>query len=142
MGMFDYVHCDVPLPDGWVGKAMQTKDFGRTMAKITITESGRLVTDQRDWWRSDDPEPVDLQFHGVFRFYGCGATVKDWHEYLAKFTDGQLVGIEVDPASAIEAASAGETADAGSTEGESAAAESRDAHTSSAELYFSKGGVK
>lgn len=45
-------------------------------------------------------------------------------------------------ASAIEAPSGGETADAGSTEGESAAAESRDANTSSAELYFSKGGVK
>lgn len=46
------------------------------------------------------------------------------------------------PASAIEAPSGGETADAGSTEGKSAAAESRDAQNSSAELYFSKGGVK
>lgn len=98
MGMFDNVRCEVALPDGFEGRGLQTKDFGCTMATITITEDGRLVTDQRDWWREDEAEPLDLQFHGYFRFYGSeGRHATDtwkWHEYRAKFTDGRMVGIE------------------------------------------------
>jgi hypothetical protein len=46
----------------------------------------------------------DSNFHGVMRFYSyegdpnADVPISDrWHEYLAKFTDGQLVGIESVP---------------------------------------------
>jgi hypothetical protein len=48
MGMFDYVRCGVPLPDGFEGE-LQSKDFDCAMSTI---EGDRLFwIDQR---RSDD----------------------------------------------------------------------------------------
>ena len=46
MGMFDYVKCDWPLPDGkpTPGDMFQTKDFDEPyMERYTITKEGRLV---------------------------------------------------------------------------------------------------
>lgn len=42
MGMFDYIRCEVPLPDGFVGE-LQTKDFDCAMGEHVITKDGRLV---------------------------------------------------------------------------------------------------
>ena len=97
MGLFDDVRCDVPLPDGLQGGRwgqFQTKTFPEPyMEKYTITASGRLLHQA-----SLTQEAVDTNFHGILNFYG-GDTESDWHEYNAKFTDGQLVKIEQVPAS-------------------------------------------
>lgn len=128
MGMFDDVFCERDLPDGYTGKAFQSKDFACEMDKYTITRDGRLtrryVSDtepvpESEWeYSKDDSNPLhrlwhegskrknvysecDMNFHGWFRFYDGSGSHKDgtwkWHEYKAKFTDGQLVEIVVVP---------------------------------------------
>lgn len=97
--MFDWVKCEVPLPDGWVHPEFQTKDFPDPyLDTYTIRADGRLIR------RAVGSEEADLNFHGHFRFYSYEGDVNAanpitdrWHEYRAKFTDGQLVGIEVVP---------------------------------------------
>lgn len=121
MGMFDYIRCEVPLPDGFEGE-LQTKDFGDSaMVTHIITKDGRLLTDNGpDEWVPEAerrypnakpgtfesmcgilrhiPKHEDANFHGIVNFYGSEGRSEDgtyrWHEYNAKFTDGQLVGIE------------------------------------------------
>ena len=94
--MFDYVKCEVPLPDQWDAVNLQTKYFGCELDLYTITSDGRL-TRRYVSCSKDVPEAYseyDIIFHGIFRFYGTDRE-KKWHEYAAKFTDGQLVKIEV-----------------------------------------------
>lgn len=116
MGMFDYIICEVPLPDGFDG-LLQTKDFDDPyMEKYTINSQGRLIRHYIASW-DDVPEEqwkyvgatdplhqlwheqskrkpifaeVDTNYHGMLNFYGGE---QDWHEYDAKFTDGNLVEI-------------------------------------------------
>lgn len=117
MGMFDYVRCDVPLPDGWKGE-LQTKDFNCEMVEHLISKDGRLLLERIDEThivpKEERPYPNDdgvlgmcgmlrvvksrhdANFHGIVNFYG---TERDgekyiWHEYNAKFTDGGLISIE------------------------------------------------
>lgn len=45
MGMFDYIRCEVPLPDGWSGE-LQTKDFDCEMVTHVISADGRLMLDR------------------------------------------------------------------------------------------------
>jgi hypothetical protein len=123
MGMFDYVRCELPLPDGWGADGsyveLQTKDFEFPyLETYTITKGGRLtrrfVSDwepvpESEWEYVGDDNPLhklwherskrkpihserDVNFHGMLNFYGSEGT--RWHEYNAKFTDGQLVSIE------------------------------------------------
>jgi hypothetical protein len=124
MGMFDYIKCDVPLPDGFTGHGFQSKHFACELDKYTITADGRLVRRyvsdhepvpesewqyknpkgplQEIWHESSKTKPVysecDMNFHGVFNFYTSSGKHDDgtfeWHEYTAKFTDGKLVKIE------------------------------------------------
>lgn len=92
MGMFDYVKCERPLPDGWdltndyVG--LQTKCFGCEMTTILIRADGRLMIEDIEYEATPDDElpypdiPIigcirpksrkwrDLNFHGVFYFGG------------------------------------------------------------------------
>jgi hypothetical protein len=100
MGLFDYVRCEVPLPDGFAGE-LQTKDFDDPyMETYTIRADGRLIHDKP---RYDIDPPgthhglIDTNFHGVLNFYGSEGTAGGedwkWHEYNAKFTDGDLVEI-------------------------------------------------
>jgi hypothetical protein len=132
MGMFDYVRCDVPLPDGeqWGEQDLQTRDFeygdiGASMTTYHITAEGRLLRLDREmeWIPPDEPVDtssrslihllasfgterevsrtwVDVEHHGYLRFYGSKtdpiqfrSDVLRWHEYKAKFTDGQLIEI-------------------------------------------------
>ena len=123
MGMFDHVIVEVPLPDGWrpPNDALQTKDFDNAMVTMKISASGRLLEKNGSAWtddadRIDLPQYRDLNFHGWMRFYGsdprpegarkiqnsrwlteadedCGPYVL--HDYRAKFTDGQLMLIEM-----------------------------------------------
>lgn len=98
VGMFDDVRCEVPLPDGWEGQGLQSKDFDCEMSLLTIRADGRLVYDRRNWRERDPATAEDLDFHGYFHFYGSEGRESTpewrWHEYRAKFTDGQLVGID------------------------------------------------
>ena len=117
MGMFDYIRCEAPLPDGWKPSGpLQTKDFDCDMVCHVINAEGRLMLEridavhevpkaQRHYPNDDgllglcgsvklDTSLHDSKFHGHVNFYGHDEQ-KNWHEYDAKFTDGQLVGIEV-----------------------------------------------
>ena len=113
MGLFDYVKCEVPLPDGYLGE-LQTKDFDEPyMMEHVITKEGRLMRcyllrveevpkseraypdAKDDDWRAlcgcikSVTELRDANFHGMFHFYFD-------KYYVAKFTDGQLVEITLD----------------------------------------------
>jgi hypothetical protein len=117
MGMFDYIKCEVPLPDGCESTCIfQTKDFESVLATHTITADGFFFDDgcyvhipkeDRLHPEADEmsfkgmlgcikwvPKIKRLDdFHGWFNFYGSD---KDgiWHEYSAKYTDGNLVEIK------------------------------------------------
>ena len=101
MGMFDEVICEVPLPDGWKHPIFQTKDFEDPyLDKYVIRADGRLIR-KKPWYESDVNDDTDTNYHGLLRFYSYEGDPNDetpiddrWHEYEAKFTDGQLVGIE------------------------------------------------
>lgn len=114
MGMFDDVlyEAKMPLPDGFQGKTFQTKKFGCDMVQWRISEDGRLMQPL-----DTEGEPAsflthtaryrDSHFHGWMNFYtlinkhptiswvGPG-NPGEWHGYRAKFTEGQLVTIEMD----------------------------------------------
>lgn len=115
MGMFDYIRVEVPLPDRWASNNLQTKDFDCEMVEHVITKDGRLMLSRIDSTevvpKEERPYPNetgllawagsirthtslrDSNFHGIVNFYGSEGGA--WHEYNAKFTDGQLTGIEL-----------------------------------------------
>lgn len=141
MGMFDYIRCEVPLPDGYQPTELQSKEFGCEMVTHVISRDGRMMLDNGCWelvpvlerrmWKAewgDSPEaekehPLeaacgcmrrvpkyeDANFHGIVNFgaleivgyepnerYGPkGRPIYKDHDYNAKFTDGQLVAIEI-----------------------------------------------
>lgn len=118
MGMFDYIRCEVPLPDGFEGEPLfQTKDFDRALATHvikdgglyldeghyeTVPKSGRPNLDAEEGplaalkgslrWMPNLVHQPDV--HGVVNFYGQDANGKR-HEYDAEFTDGRLVCVKV-----------------------------------------------
>jgi hypothetical protein len=138
--MFDYIRCELPLPDGWSGE-LQTKDFDCEMVEHIISKEGRLMLDrghneevplmERRSWKAEwgDSEAAqeehliealagcmrrvqkyeDANFHGLVNFCGLETVGYDppepgdvfkrpitvFHEYNAKFTDGQLVSIDI-----------------------------------------------
>jgi hypothetical protein len=133
MGMFDYIRCEKPLPDGFAGE-LQTKDFGCEMVTHVITSDGRLMLDDghneivpeedRPYYGTEKwdhplfkicgsvrrvPKYIDANFHGIVYFGGLetigfepderwgprGRPIYKGHDYRAKFTDGNLVGIEI-----------------------------------------------
>jgi hypothetical protein len=115
MGMFDYIRCDYPLPDGWQPPGLlQTKDFDCDMVCHVITADGDLVLETIEYSyevpQSERPYPDatglmkwagsicsvkscrKVQFNGWLNFYGHDAG-RIWREYNAKFTDGKIVEI-------------------------------------------------
>lgn len=100
MGMFDYVRCDAPLPDGKPTPRdfFQTKDFGLPQMDIyTITAEGRLIEhvtrseevpkEERPYWGK--PEWFnDDGTESFFAFLGCIRKVPvedrdmNYHGYL------------------------------------------------------------
>jgi len=96
MGMFDELHCDAPLPDGFdaSGATFQTKSFPDAgLCKYRITADGRLL----DAWNRDcEPD-------GYINFYTHDEHAdpeqadefwRHWREYRARFRDGRLETIE------------------------------------------------
>lgn len=118
MGMFDNIRCEVPLPDGFEGDPLfQTKDFECVLATHAIREDGLYLDDghYETVPKAERPNPdaeegtlEDLkgslrwvpnlarhsEAHGTIIFYGDDAAGKR-HDYEAKFTDGELIGIRV-----------------------------------------------
>ena len=47
MSLFDYILCEVPLPDGFAGE-LQTKDLGCYLLTHVITKNGRLLLEHVD----------------------------------------------------------------------------------------------
>jgi len=117
MGMFDYIRCEVPLPDGFEGEPLfQTKDFDRALATHVIKDDG-LYIDEGRYETVPKPERPNLdaddgtleslkgslrwipnlvhhpEAHGLVNFYGPDAAGRR-HEYDAKFTNGRLIGIK------------------------------------------------
>jgi len=79
MGMFDELHCELPLPDGQPGTSAQTKSLACTLERYTLSASGRLL-------RADGS---DTGFHGVLHFH-CPGPERTLRRFEAKLTDGQL----------------------------------------------------
>jgi hypothetical protein len=124
MGLFDYLRCLAPLPDGSSGDhEFQTKDTPEQMlASYTITADGLLVHNFVEYRWVDDARSliggylrpdmgtrrdVTIPFHGDIRFYTTNlaasgpqgfATINDeppcFREYVARFTEGRLARIE------------------------------------------------
>lgn len=120
--MFDNVVCEKPLPDGFEG-VFQSKDFACEMDTYTITKDGRLTRRyvshyepvpeseweysnpngalEEIWHEQSKRRPIygtrDIDFHGWLNFYAAVGSRHEgnweWHEYRAKFTDGELVEI-------------------------------------------------
>lgn len=121
MGMFAYLRCEVPLPDGATSDDRdgnwQTKDLDPGLLDLyVITSAGRLCHQDYDlipcpreeqtqigdsdlWvplYKPINEHLVDLGYHGDIVFYGVDQD-QTWHEYRARFTHGQLEGISVVP---------------------------------------------
>lgn len=95
MGMFDYVRCDRPLPDGWglendhVG--LQTKTFDCEMTTVWITEDGRLKIKRSEWESTPEAElPYPDQ-----PFIGCIRRVNERWEDVAFHGEFDFGGLEV-----------------------------------------------
>ena len=122
MGMFDYVRSEIPLPDGFTGE-LQSKDFDCALTNIVISADGRLLIEdfeyeevpkeERSFPDAPDDDILsivgalrrvnrrwrDLDHHGDFNFYGYagqyGNPGYNWHEYVARFTNGKLEFIRI-----------------------------------------------
>lgn len=122
MGVFDYIRCHHPLPDGFTGDLeYQTKDTDEQyLGHYTIREDGALVHHATTHEFKDDPthplgmslhrEPtgdVVVPFHGALNFYTgnhSGASARGyitpdgshgwWREYTALYDHGRLLKIE------------------------------------------------
>ena len=107
MGMYDDLHCDLPLPDGYIPRgSFQTKSLGNELARYRITAQRRLVKETDGWFENRELEtPQDMDHHGIIRFHDLETGEDDrndrskwtWREYDAKFTDGQCVLITTAP---------------------------------------------
>jgi hypothetical protein len=119
MGMFDYITCEMPLPETPEpppGTVFQTKDVPTPqlyMENWKITADGRLLHEECDyemvkdpaaplgWWqRRNNKRWVEVPFHGDISFGTISThqwryTGGNW-DYRARFTEGRCVRIELD----------------------------------------------
>lgn len=105
MGMFDYLNCKYPLPNGANGCTFQTKDTeAQFLDHYEIREDGTLWHEEYDLEdRSDtkaegfsrlfgirtrvNPRWTQSRMTGEVRFY---TDRDDWIEFSAYFIDGEL----------------------------------------------------
>ena len=99
MGMFDYIKCEMPLPETPEpppdDDLFQTKDTPEQyLAIYTITADGRLTMRPDNW--VEMPENID-GFEGDINFYKIGLRQGQWDgrewEYHARFTNGRCASI-------------------------------------------------
>lgn len=116
MGMFDYVRCDVPLPDGWEADELQTKDLECQMTTAWITAEGRLLVEDFEYEPvpedelpyKDHPSPImrfvgclqktnrrwrDLNYHGMLEFYGIEQP-ETARGRVVRYVDGNVIDHE------------------------------------------------
>jgi hypothetical protein len=98
MGMFDYVTCEFPMPDGREVKkaSFQTKALWCAMYSITITGSGRLAYNEREYTQTADGRTKvidvgqsDVDYHGDLEIYG-EAVDGESVSYAVRFTHGNV----------------------------------------------------
>lgn len=116
MGMFDYIKCEVMLPDASMqgDREFQTKSLENTMATYVITQKGELYEERWDSEWIEDPsykffggymKQIEgsyhrkylTDFHGDIIFYGGyiapdvdASGQKVYRDYHARFTEGKL----------------------------------------------------
>jgi hypothetical protein len=107
MGMYDYITCEMVLPDGktFTKDELQTKSLGCTMDHFTITTLGRLIYHPYRLERNGDREimptvripafdripldEIDMEYHGDLAM--CGeATDGTYIRYAIRFTHGTV----------------------------------------------------
>lgn len=118
MGMFDYITCEMPLPDGYgtgFVARFQTKAFECELVVHTIRADGQLmeqyITDTEIVPMSERPYPGDGPMSiigsmrvnvaekpstrtGKFTFYTHDRDVTpDWREYVAELDKGKVISI-------------------------------------------------
>lgn len=116
MGMFDYVRCEVDLPNRPVqdkDELFQTKDFANMMETYVICQNGQIYRERWDYdWQEDEGSMFGGYFNkveGSFRreyltdcegeitFYNSIPLSNGqyrWVEYTARFTNGKLESIK------------------------------------------------
>ena len=112
MGMFDHIHCRVPLPEGYTqyqDRAFQTKDLDCVLDQCEIREDG-LWREDYDIEDRSDPNAVGIKrifgcmtrvnkrwvrvpdYTGTIRFYdGLGEMSSGWIEFEAHIGLGHLL---------------------------------------------------
>jgi len=108
MGMFDWIQCEMSLPDGSspLKREFQTKSFDNTMSKYVINTKGylyehrwdyRLVEDETHFLKGYIEEVEDsfqqihlTDYHGDIIFYDSKKIGEVWRDYYARFTDGKV----------------------------------------------------
>jgi hypothetical protein len=115
MGMYDYLVCEMLLPEQPRpprNLVFQTKDTtAQFMERFTITAGSRLIHHSVRYEEvplAERPYPdmpsigsmrpvpvgdIDINFHGMLEFHTYDSRTKEHWSYEAKFTDGQCMGI-------------------------------------------------
>ena len=94
MGMFDYLHCELPLPKGgdWLYQTKDTQEWCE-MKEYTITREGRLV--KREYETEMTPEDElphrDAPKDSILRFSGCIRKVAGSERDEDQQFDGDLI---------------------------------------------------
>jgi hypothetical protein len=109
MGMFDSVFIEYELPEitledkpvsFFPGHEFQTKDMHCMMDSYLISNEGKLLYKEGNWFGKHDPSGSvykDTEFHGILHFY-TGIVLDNGNryfiDYFAKFTDGIIVNVK------------------------------------------------
>ena len=83
MGMYDDLHCDLPLPDEHIPRgSFQTKSLGNELARYRITAQRRLVKETDGWFENRELEtPQDMNYHGIIRFHDLETGEEDRNDW-------------------------------------------------------------
>lgn len=107
MGLYDYITCEYPLPDGFDGELVyQTKDTPRqVLSSYVIDEEGKVIEMPDEHLGISEPRVIE--HHGVLDFHtsnvsciaGFGYCTDDgkphWYRgYTALYDHGKLLKIE------------------------------------------------
>jgi hypothetical protein len=94
MGMFDYVKCEAPLPNGAVhpDDNFQTKDLDRQLDTYVITKDGRLVRHEAPR-EGGSGDPMDGKGKVELRTIALDFYGDDCVPLVAFFQNGVLVGL-------------------------------------------------
>lgn len=122
MGMFDYVVCKMPLPDGIIldvsEKKFQTKDFqelydwnicggtGGSMSTFIINEDGSIDVEWANYgfneklgdilyteWINDEWLKTKFEYDKDFNFYTYKDETDKWYEFTAIVRNKKVVDI-------------------------------------------------